>query len=482
MKVRLIISFVFLSSLFSYGQPETIWQLLHNGQIVRWVYSFGDEFNGTSLDDTKWQNHYPWGRNHDGPANHLEYMTDGQNISFGLNTNINSGTLRLTAKNESVYAKGIDYESNNYVLGDGSSNLQWWTKTSGMIFSKQKFKYGLFEIKVKMPSGIGLFPAFWLYGGNPNEEFDIFECKGERTADLHWDVHCPSGCSAPGGWVTASSGNFSTSFNSLMGEWSPGLLAWYCNGREFAYWLGDLNYEAHLIANLNLNGPTGPFQPSVNHLTPYPAALEIDYIRVFNKIDCQQTISICNYNHGLTSPTVLTGSQISLGGTSSCSAQLEVGENLDLIATDNIQLLPGADIQGLFSTKIVECPGPKSTNQTPQTDQFPSNSENYGDIIMGEDLNKSKSLILPEQENNSEHAFYTKIFPNPTQGRINIEFEGEVVGDIEIALVNSANQTVFVKSGIKENFYIDISSLPKGVYFLIGKFGENSVSEKIVLE
>jgi hypothetical protein len=35
---------------------------------------------------------------------------------------------------------------------------------------------------------------------------------------------------------------------------------------------------------------------------------------------------------------------------------------------------------------------------------------------------------------------------------------------------------------MREGFHIDISSLPKGVYFLIGTFGENSISEKVVLE
>lgn len=482
MKTRFVIIVALLCSLDSYSQPESIWQVLHNGQIIRWAYSFGDEFNGTTLDDSKWQNHYPWGRNHDGPSNHLEYMTDGQNISFGHNSTINSGTLRLTAKDEDVYARGVPYESDNFSLGDGSPNLRWWNYTSGMIFSKQKFKYGLFEIRFKIPSGVGLFPAFWLYGGNPDEEFDIFECKGERTNQLHWDVHCPGSACGPtvGGWVTASSGSFANGFNSVMGEWSPGMLFWYCNGREFAYWLGDLNYQAHLIANLNLNGPTGPFQPAVSSSTPYPSTFEIDYIRVFNKINCEQSINICNYNHILVSPTVMTGSQISLGGTSSCSAELGVGENLDLIATDNIQLLPGADIQGTLSTKIITCPGPKNTNPIPQEDQFPGNSANSGDIIIGEDLNKS--ALLPEQESNSGHAFYTKIFPNPTQGKINIEFEGQIKGNVEIKMINSMDQTVFIKSGIKESFSIDISSLPKGTYFLIGTFGENSVSEKIILE
>jgi beta-glucanase (GH16 family) len=472
MKAGLKISFVALfCSLHSYGQPEAIWQLLQNGQIVRWVYSFGDEFSGTSLDETKWQNTYGWGRNFDGPLNHVEYMTDGQNMV------INNGTLKLIAKKEDILARGIWYEPDNFLLNDGSLNLQWWHYTSGMIFSKQKFKYGLFEIRFKIPVGTGLFPAFWLYGGNPNEEFDIFECKGERTNQLHWDVHCPKGCGdKTGGWATASSGNFSSGFNTLMGEWGPGALYWYCNGQEFAGWLGDLNYQAHLLANLNLNGPFGPFPPGVNSSTPYPSAFEIDYIRVWTKVNCRQTLNICSYNQTPTSLNVLTGGQITLGGSSLCSVNLNEGENLDLIATDYIELLSGADIDGLFSTKIVDCPGPKSMGNSGGADAFPGNSDNYGDVVL-DDASKEKSL-----NTESKHLFYTKIYPNPTQGRINIEFDGKIVGDVEIKLINNLDQTVFVKKSIKENFYIDISELPKGVYFLTGTFGENSISEKIVLE
>lgn len=479
-----------MCSFYSYGQPESVWQI-RNGEVIRWVYSFGDEFDGTSLDETKWLNSYPWGRNANGPNDHAEYMTDGQNISFGYSSMANSGTLRLTAKNnEGVYARGIPYDTcNTCPLSDGSPNLQWWGYTSGMIFSKQRFKYGLFEIRFKVPFGTGLFPAFWLYGDNPNEEFDIFESKGERPAQLHWDVHCPGDdCDhTVGDWETFS-GNFIGGFNTVRGEWSPGALSWFCNGHQFSSWTGELNYQAHLIANLNLNGNNGPFPPAIDATTPYPSTFEIDYIRVFSKIDCQQTINICNYDQVLTSQPVMTGYQITLGGASCSGAILESTENLDMIATNNIRLLPGADMRGAFSAKIVNCPpGPQSIAGL-SDGQFPENSANRGDVSFTENLNISadssntddKAIMGPVEQR--EASFYTKIYPNPTQGRINIEFEGSIFGEVEIQLINSMEQIVFTKSGIKENFHIDIAHLPKGIYYLVGNFGENSISEKIILE
>lgn len=76
------------------SQPETIWQLLQNGDIIRWAYSGGDEFNGTSLDESKWLNSYPWGRNYSGTC-YQEYMTDGQNFQFDI-SQFSKGIYYLT--------------------------------------------------------------------------------------------------------------------------------------------------------------------------------------------------------------------------------------------------------------------------------------------------------------------------------------------------------------------------------------------------
>jgi len=58
--------------------------------------------------------------------------------------------------------------------------------TGGMIWSKEAFRYGVFEAKFKIPDGNteALWPAFWLWGG---DEIDVMEGWG-------WsDVHTPNG-------------------------------------------------------------------------------------------------------------------------------------------------------------------------------------------------------------------------------------------------------------------------------------------------
>jgi hypothetical protein len=78
---------------------------------------------------------------------------------------------------------------------------------------------------------------------------------------------------------------------------------------------------------------------------------------------------------------------------------------------------------------------------------------------------------------------YTKIYPNPTAGKITIEFVGEINRNIKIELINSQGQIVFSRDNIIEkSLDIDISHLQKGVYLLNVIFGNSSVSDKIILK
>jgi len=72
---------------------------------------------------------------------------------------------------------------------------------------------------------------------------------------------------------------------------------------------------------------------------------------------------------------------------------------------------------------------------------------------------------------------------NHTDGKINIEFTGKTDRKIKITLTGLTGIVVFMQDNITENkISIDISNLAKGVYILTGYFGDNSVSEKIILK
>ncbi len=104
-----------------------------------------DEFNGTSLDTTKWN----LGSN----------SWNGRQPVFhtGDNTLVENGELILIAKSDPGIAPGYDY-------------------SSGYITSKDIRRYGYFEARIKAADNL-LVSTFWMIGGNRtwNREIDILE-------------------------------------------------------------------------------------------------------------------------------------------------------------------------------------------------------------------------------------------------------------------------------------------------------------------
>ena len=173
-----------------------------------------------------------------------------------------------------------------------------------MIYSKQHFKYGKYEIRFKVPKGRGLWPAFWVWG---IEEIDIFEfcCRKPKQfkSNMHYyceDTHLSNNKKHKGP-------NFSKGFHTVSVEWEPQHLIWridnkvvrkvaaYSTAKGRSLECGEVvPYDTlirnklvsdkwmQVIANLALCDKNS-YCKSVNKRTPLPAIFEIDYIRVYQK-------------------------------------------------------------------------------------------------------------------------------------------------------------------------------------------------------
>ncbi|MEQ8302982.1 MAG: family 16 glycosylhydrolase [Cyclobacteriaceae bacterium] len=121
---------------------------------------WSDEFDGSGpINSTKWfhQTQLPGGGSwYNGEVQH--YTNQQANASLA------GGVLNLTAKKENYSDQGF---TKNY--------------TSARLNSKFAFTYGRIEVRAKLPSGIGTWPAIWLLGKNINEDGAYFDNQGFGT-------------------------------------------------------------------------------------------------------------------------------------------------------------------------------------------------------------------------------------------------------------------------------------------------------------
>ena len=171
---------------------------------------------------------------------------------------------------------------------------------SGMLRSKWSGQYGYFEIRMKVPPGRGLWPAFWL---NPQDarwppEIDVVEIVNngrDTTRNSFHNLINGRGQAAPetvysqlDQWGSYHpSFDYAEGFHTFAIEWLPDRVRHFVDGVllvERTYnWThsdGRDGGPAHVLANLAVGGnwPEAPTNPG-----DFPAVLHVDYIRVWQK-------------------------------------------------------------------------------------------------------------------------------------------------------------------------------------------------------
>lgn len=267
---------------------QVMWQLKTNSS-QKWYYQDGDEFNDSTIDENKWMFGMPWGS-----------VTMTQDLAFSRNNVIvENGRASFIAKKENVSVHINDWEIKPKYLEktgkkvvDGMYDVNY---TAGMLSSKRKFKYGYFELRFKANEEKGIWPAFWLFGGEPNEEIDFFELKGERDNQIHLDVHCPNGCENYrggflnlkknwGAWLKTNE-SLAKNWNIISGEWQPNYVKFYLNGQPIGYFEGDFKTYQYLFINTSVAKDGEAFNPGPDEKTKWPNTFDVDYLRVWSKED-----------------------------------------------------------------------------------------------------------------------------------------------------------------------------------------------------
>jgi beta-glucanase (GH16 family) len=242
-----------------------------------WTLTWSDEFksaNGSAPDTSKWTQETGgngWG-NHE-----LEYYT-----ARPQNSAIQDGNLVITAAKE-AYA-GSDGVSRDYT----SARLK-----TASHFSQ---KYGRFEARIKIPTGKGVWPAFWMLGDNIEGvgwpecgEIDIMENIGSEPAKNHGSMHGPgyNGGAALTGVFTLAGGNFTDGFHVFAVEWESSAVRFYVDDQLYSthtpkdvpqggQWVFD--HPFFILLNVAVGGDF-PGNPDAS--TTFPAVMKVDYVRVY---------------------------------------------------------------------------------------------------------------------------------------------------------------------------------------------------------
>ena len=183
------------------------------GYAQCWEMVWADEFDGTTLDNSKWE--YGIGTSND----NVHYYTARDN-----NVTVSDGTLKLIALEES-------YQGMNY--------------TSGLIKTSfiSAWKYGRIEARINLPHSPGFVPAFWMlpedniYGWWPNSgEIDIMEHPTNEIDKIYGTVHTEAynsftGSGPVGSTVTIPTAE--TEFHVYAVEWTEYQIDFYVDDQKY---------------------------------------------------------------------------------------------------------------------------------------------------------------------------------------------------------------------------------------------------------
>ncbi len=256
-----------------------------------WSCTFDDEFNGTSLDTSKWQPLLTstTGYQSGSLLSQVCYVDDPDTISESggsLNLSVVSVSPPITCNQPGGFSFDTSYEG-------------------GMITSYQLFsqQYGYFQVRAEMPptSVPGLQETLWLYPENltlygpwpDSGEIDYAEFYSSYPDDdvpaVHYpgssndpDATAPDGCSIAGDTTAGK-------FNTYALSWTPTTITTYFNGVPcitdvYGSYVASPDTapepfnQPFFLAFTSAFGMNGnnSFEPGT---TPLPATMKIDWVR-----------------------------------------------------------------------------------------------------------------------------------------------------------------------------------------------------------
>ncbi|MDG0855160.1 carbohydrate-binding protein [Roseateles puraquae] len=229
-------------------------------QAQSWQLVWSDEFNGSIGPNWVFETGAGgWGNNE------LQYYRRE-------NATVENGALVITAKRENF---------------GGASYTSARMKTQGL----KTFRFGRIEARMKLPSFLGAWPAFWMLGANlpqvgwpASGEIDVMEHVNDENkvyGTIHWQDH--TGAYAQYGGNTATT---VTDWHVYAVEWDTNTIRWFVDGNKYhevniangVNGTDEFQKDFFLLLNFAVGGNWPGF--NVNNAA-LPARMYVDYVRVY---------------------------------------------------------------------------------------------------------------------------------------------------------------------------------------------------------
>jgi beta-glucanase (GH16 family) len=235
-----------------------------------WTLVFSDEFDSNGpLDPAKWGYETGYIRN-----NEKQYYT-----TRAENVRAENGSLVIEARKESYQGFG-------------------YTSASINTLGKFEFTYGRVEVRARIPTGNGAWPAIWTLGTNRAQvgwptcgEIDIMENVGFDPQRIHGSVHTAAYNHTIGTQKTSivTVANPWEDFHVYALEWFTDHIDVFVDGQKYFTFRNEgtgartwpFDRAQYLLINLAIGGSWGG-QQGIDD-TRFPQRYLVDYVRIYQQ-------------------------------------------------------------------------------------------------------------------------------------------------------------------------------------------------------
>jgi beta-glucanase (GH16 family) len=246
---------------------------------------FEDNFQGESIDETKWNFEIgtgcQYGPNLNGWGNFEDQYYKKENASI-----VDNDFLQIESKEEYVL----------YSDACGANQSKNYTSARLNTRNKFDFTYGKVEASIKLDNAVGIWHAFWMLPSFPQEiwpfsgEIDILEFANQNNKIFYAGTLHHTG-PLIGSDIPFTNLNYFNDFHTYSVEWDLSTIKWYVDDaliqtvvRTSNSVLDDnwpFDKEFHIILNTAVGGTLGG-TPNLNGELHH---MQVDYVRVYQKIN-----------------------------------------------------------------------------------------------------------------------------------------------------------------------------------------------------